>query len=63
VIFKLGWGVDYDINKWVGLRTSVEGRYFTPHQLENIYAVRTSYDTFEVAWTIGVVGRIRTADD
>ncbi len=59
----MSMGIDYDINKWIGLHADIAGRYFTPHQLENVYDVYTGADTFEITWRFGLVGRVRLKDD
>lgn len=59
----LGLGADVHINRYIGLRTGVEGRWITSHVIENLYAARTDPGSYEVGWSLDVVGRIRTAKD
>ncbi len=58
-----GTGADVHINRYIGLRTGVEGRWITSHVIENLYAARTDPGSYEVGWTLDVVGRIRTGKD
>lgn len=63
VLVRMGMGFDYHVNRWIGLRLGAEGRYYTPHQIENVYPVYTGPNTFEVAWNLALVGRVRLKDD
>ena len=63
LIVRGGGAVDVHINRWIGLRIGGEARAFTPHRIEHPYAVRTDGQSFEAAWTLGVVGRIRGKAD
>lgn len=63
VAFRAGLALNYDVNKWVGFRTGIEGRYYTPFTVENVYPVATALDTFEVAWTFELTGKVRLQRD
>lgn len=58
-----GLALDWSFNRWVGLRLGAEGRYITPHRIENVYDAHTDPNSFEVGWSLGIVGRVRTKDD
>jgi hypothetical protein len=63
ILVRGGLALDYHVNRWVGVRLGAEGRYFTPHTVEHLYDVRTDVQSFEVAWNLALVGRIRLKDD
>ncbi len=63
VVVRGGAGIDYHLNRWMGLRLGAEGRYFTPHTIESAYRVRTDGQSFQVAWNLGIVGRVRLKGD
>ncbi|HMV68517.1 MAG TPA: hypothetical protein PKA64_16830 [Myxococcota bacterium] len=58
-----GLALDWAINRWAALRLGAEGRYITPHRIEDAYSAHTDPQSYEVGWTFGLVGRIRTKDD
>ena len=63
VALRAGLALNYDINKWVGLRTGIEGRYYTPFTIENDYPVSTGIDSFQVAWVFALTGKVRLQSD
>jgi hypothetical protein len=63
VLVRGGLALDVHVTRYVGLRLGGEGQWFTPHRVENPYDVVTDVQSFGVAWTAALVGRIRLADD
>jgi hypothetical protein len=59
----VGAGIDYHLNRWLGLRMGAEGRYFTPRTVESTYSVRTDGPSFGVNWWAALVGRVRLKND
>lgn len=51
-----GMGFDYHVNDTVRGRLGMEFRYHTPFRVEHPYDVRTSGDSWEIAWTLRVQG-------
>ena len=58
-----GVAFDFDVNRWFGMRFGADGRYYSPFQIEHTYPVYTTADSFEVAWTVQAVGRVRGPKD
>jgi hypothetical protein len=63
VVARGGAALRYEVNRWVGFRLGAEGRYITPHVIEHVYAARTDTQSYEVGWSLALVGRIRLKDD
>lgn len=63
VLGKAGLSVIAHVNRWVNVTAGMEGRYLSPHTIEHVYAVKTDAQSFELAWTLGVTGKIRLKDD
>jgi hypothetical protein len=63
MIARGGMALDWSFNRWIGLRLGAEGRYITPHRIENVYDAHTDPNSFEVGWNLGIVGRVRMKDD
>lgn len=63
LLVRGGAALDVHITRFVGLRLGGEGQWFTPHRIENPYAVRTDPASFGAAWNVAVVGRIRLKGD
>jgi hypothetical protein len=63
IVARGGAAIDYHVNRYVGVRLGAEGRYFTPHTVEHLYEVKTDVQSYEVAWTLALVGRIRLKGD
>lgn len=63
LVGRLGAGIDYHLNRWVGLRAGVNGQYFTPRTIESAYQVRTDGPSFGLGWHVAAVGRIRLKGD
>lgn len=57
--FGGGLGLDYHVNEWIGVRIGAEGRWFTSHRVENVYAARTDDQSWGMSWSAALVGRIR----
>jgi hypothetical protein len=56
-------GADVHINRYVGLRAGVQGAWLTPHNVEHIYSARTDTGSWQIGWTLDVVGRLRLKGD
>jgi hypothetical protein len=56
---RAGLGVIADVHEYFGFRIGVEGAYTLPYTVEHVYAVSTTGDSYEVAVSVGLEGRIR----
>lgn len=63
VMVRGGLAFDVHVGRYVGLRFGGEGQWFTPHRVENPYAVVTDVQSFGASWTAALVGRIRLKGD
>lgn len=61
--FGGGTALDAHLNRWIGLRFGAEAAWRTPHRVESVYEVRTDAQTYDVGWSVALVGRVRTKKD
>lgn len=61
--FGGGAALDAHVNRWIGLRFGAEAAWRTPHRVESVYEVRTDAQTYDVGWSVALVGRVRTKKD
>jgi len=59
VLGTAGLGLVYHLNQYFGARLAGSGTYATPHRLEDVYPVRTGYDTVVVGIQASVEGHLR----